>query len=310
MITGIEILKFGVEDRAASNKFLADFGLKQSQSDIEGTDLYQTQNGSKIYLFDCDDQRLPKAIEAGSTLREVTWGLDDADQDLANLASALNDVDGYQATEDMVQCLDPNGMTIRFQKSFTQDLPDLKTEGINQYGNVQRVNAASPVYDKGQPVAIGHVVFFTPDLAKTEQFYIEKLGFFLSDAYRNRGAFLRCRGKGFHHDLFLLSVPNKPAGLNHVAFVVRDIHEVIGGGLHMNRSDWSTFIGPGRHPISSAYFWYVNSPLGGAFEYYTNDDYLTEEWQPRIEEHRLELFTEWAIEGGLDDHTRRQVKPV
>ncbi|MFI8026676.1 glyoxalase, partial [Acinetobacter baumannii] len=53
-----------------------------------------------------------------------------------------------------------------------------------------------------------------------------------------------------------------------------------------------------------------NSPLGGAFEYYTNDDYLTEEWQPRVEEHRLELFTEWAIEGGLDDKTRRQVKPV
>ena len=204
MITGIEILKFGVEDRAASNKFLADFGLKQSQSDIEGTDLYQTQNGSKIYLFDCDDHRLPKAIESGSTLREVTWGLDDAAQDLANLAFRLNDVEGYQATADMVQCLDPNGMTIRFQKSFTQDLPALKTEGINQYGNVQRVNAASPVYDKGQPVAIGHVVFFTPDLAKTEQFYIEKLGFFLSDAYRNRGAFLRCRGKGFHHDLFLL----------------------------------------------------------------------------------------------------------
>ena len=34
------------------------------------------------------------------------------------------------------------------------------------------------------------------------------------------------------------------------------------------------------------------------------------EWQPRVEEHRLELFTEWAIEGGLDDHTRRQVKPA
>lgn len=153
-------------------------------------------------------------------------------------------------------------------------------------------------------------MFFTPDLATTENFYIEKVGFHLSDAYKNRGAFLRCRGEGYHHDLFLLSVPNKPAGLNHVAFVVRDIHEVIGGGLHMNRSEWSTFIGPGRHPISSAYFWYVNSPLGGAFEYYTNDDYLTEEWQPRVEEHRLELFTEWAIEGGLDDKTRRQVKPV
>lgn len=151
MITGIEILKFGVEDRAASNKFLADFGLTQRSSDIEGTDLYQTQNGSKIYLFDCDDTRLPQAIESGSTLREVTWGLDDAEQDLADLADRLADVDGYQATTDLVQCIDPNGMTIRFQQSFTHELPVLRTEGINQYGSVNRINAASPVYEKGQP---------------------------------------------------------------------------------------------------------------------------------------------------------------
>lgn len=66
----------------------------------------------------------------------------------------------------------------------------------------------------------------------------------------------------------------------------------------MNRADWSTFIGPGRHPISSAYFWYVNSPRG-AFEYYTNDDFLTENWQPRELEHSLVSFTEWAVEGEL-----------
>ncbi len=88
MITGIEILKFGVEDRAASNKFLADFGLSKSTSDIEGADLYQTQNGSKIYLFNCDDDRLPAAIEQGSTLREVTWGVDSL-QDLEDLAARL-----------------------------------------------------------------------------------------------------------------------------------------------------------------------------------------------------------------------------
>lgn len=309
MITGIEVLKFGVEDKAEAIRFLSDFGLVQQPSDISETELFQTQNGSKIYLFDLQDSRLPVAIEDGSTLREVTWGVD-SDQDLQQFAQNLKDIEGFEQGTEHVQCRDPNGMTIVFKRSITKDLPEQKTEGINQYGNIQRVNAASPVYEKGEPIAIGHVVFFTPDLATTESFYKEKLGFHLSDAYRNRGAFLRCRGEGFHHDLFLLSVPNKPAGLNHVAFVVRDIHEVIGGGLNMNRSDWSTFIGPGRHPISSAYFWYVNSPLGGAFEYYTNDDYLTEEWQPRVEEHSLELFTEWAIEGGLDHDTRRQIKPV
>ncbi|MHA3890573.1 VOC family protein [Acinetobacter sp. GXMZU3951] len=307
MITGIEILKFGVEDKADAIKFLSDFGLSQTHSDIENTELFHTQNGSKIYVFDMGDDRLPPAIEAGSTLREVTWGVEN-DADLQQLAQNLKDVDGFVQADNHIQCRDPNGMTIVFQRSITQELPDKKTEGINQYGNIQRINAASPVYDKGEPVAIGHVVFFTPDLETTEAFYKEKLGFHLSDAYRKRGAFLRCRGEGFHHDLFLLSIPNKPAGLNHVAFVVRDIHEVIGGGLNMNRSHWSTFIGPGRHPISSAYFWYVNSPLGGAFEYYTNDDYLTEDWTPRVEEHSLELFTEWAIEGGLDHETRRQHK--
>jgi len=309
MITGIEVLKFGVEDRQEANTFLADFGLKAVDSDIDGTDLYQTQNGSKIYLFDIADARLPEAIEAGSTLREVTWGVGNQ-KDFEKLKADLANEPGFVSSASHVQCRDPNGMTIVFEKSITHELPAAKTEGINQFGNVQRVNAASPVYEKAEPVAIGHVVFFTPDLPKAQAFYIEKVGFHLSDAYRQRGAFLRCRGEGFHHDLFLLSLPNKPAGLNHVAFVVRDIHEVIGGGLSMNRQDWSTFIGPGRHPISSAYFWYVNSPLGGAFEYYTNDDYLTEEWKPREEEHSLALFTEWAIEGGLDHETRRQVKPA
>lgn len=309
MITGIEVLKFGVEDRQEANTFLADFGLKSVNSDIEGTDLYQTQNGSKVYLFDIADTRLPEAIEAGSTLREVIWGVEN-EQDFEKLKTNLANEPCFESSALHVKCCDPNGVTIVFKKSIIHELPVAKTEGINQFGNVQRINAASPVYEKAEPVDIGHVVFFTPDLPKTQAFYIEKVGFHLSDAYRQRGAFLRCRGEGFHHDLFLLSIPNKPAGLNHVAFVVRDIHEVIGGGLSMNRQDWSTFIGPGRHPISSAYFWYVNSPLGGAFEYYTNDDYLTEEWQPREEEHSLELFTEWAIEGGLDHKTRRQVKPA
>ena len=309
MITGIEVLKFGVEDRQEANTFLADFGLKSVNSDIEGADLYQTQNGSKVYLFDIVDTRLPEAIEAGSTLREVTWGVEN-EQDFEKLKTNLANEPCFESSALHVKCCDPNGVTIVFKKSIIHELPVAKTEGINQFGNVQRINAASPVYEKAEPVDIGHVVFFTPDLPKTQAFYIEKVGFHLSDAYRQRGAFLRCRGEGFHHDLFLLSIPNKPAGLNHVAFVVRDIHEVIGGGLSMNRQDWSTFIGPGRHPISSAYFWYVNSPLGGAFEYYTNDDYLTEEWQPREEEHSLELFTEWAIEGGLDHKTRRQVKPA
>lgn len=153
MITGIEVLKFGVEDKAEAIKFLSDFGLVQQPSDISEAELFQTQNGSKIYLFDLHDSRLPVAIEDGSTLREVTWGVD-SDQDLQQFAQNLKDIEGFEQGTEYVQCRDPNGMTIVFKRSITKDLPEQKTEGINQYGNIQRVNAASPVYEKGEPIAI------------------------------------------------------------------------------------------------------------------------------------------------------------
>ena len=85
-----------------------------------------------------------------------------------------------------------------------------------------------------------------------------------------------------------------------------DIHEVFGGGLHFSRCGWETQLGPGRHPISSAYFWYFKNPAGGLIEYYADEDQLTADWQPREFEPGPTVFAEWAVDGGLDGHTRRQ----
>ena len=138
-----------------------------------------------------------------------------------------------------------------------------------------------------------------------EAFYAE-LGFVTSDRYPGRGVFMRCAAQAGHHDLFLLSLPGKGPGLNHVAFTVRDIHEVFGGGLHMSRCGWKTQLGPGRHPISSAYFWYFENPCGGLIEYNADEDHLTPLWQERSFEPGPTMFAEWAIDGGLDGNTRRQ----
>ncbi|MGP5649310.1 VOC family protein [Psychrobacter celer] len=307
MINGIKTLKFGVEDRGKCQNFATDFGLEEVSSDIEGTTKFSMDNGSAIYVYDKDDTRLPPAFEDGSTLREVTWAVDDQES-FDKLKDRLQGVDGYKAETDILYCRDPNGLTLSFKISVMQTSLDKASAGINQYGSINRINEASPVYEKASPLGVGHVVLFSPNLVVAQTFYEDKLGFYLSDAYNNRGAFLRCSAEGWHHNLFLLKLPHKDApGLNHVAFIVRDIHEVIGGGLHMNRKKWDSFIGPGRHPVSSAYFWYVHSPFGGAFEYYTNDDYLTPEWQARHYDYSLDLFTEWAVEGGIDDTTRRQI---
>ena len=139
-----------------------------------------------------------------------------------------------------------------------------------------------------------------------ERFYVQRLGFLVSDRYPDRGLFLRWAPEGGHHDLFVLQTPASKPGVNHVAFAVRDLYEVFGGGLHISRCGWTTEIGPGRHPISSAFFWYVKCPAGGLAEYYADEDYVTPAWQPRELTPSPENFAEWAITGGIDGTTRRQ----
>jgi hypothetical protein len=76
----------------------------------------------------------------------------------------------------------------------------------------------------------------------------------------------------------------------------------------MSRAGWKTQLGPGRHPISSAYFWYFECPVGALVEYNADEDHLTADWQPREFSPGPTVFAEWAIDGGLDGHTRRQPK--
>lgn len=300
-VCGIEKLEFGVEDLALCSKFMTDFGLSPSGDQRHH---FHTLSGAEVALYPFDCQELPEAFEAGSTLRRVTWGVRDSAA-LASIADKLRGSSGFQQINDVIYCCDPNGMSLRIEVSRQHEV-SLPVLPVNQWGDMRRIDQPSPVYSHATPINIGHVVFFVNDLAQTERFYCDVLGFHVSDRYINRAVFLRAQRRGGHHSLFLLQLPTGRRGLNHVAFNVRDIHEVIGGGLAMNKQQWSTFIGPGRHPVSSAYFWYVNSPTGGAFEYYTNDDWLTERWQPRELEHSLVSFTEWAVEGGIDYTTRRQ----
>jgi len=287
-IEGIDRITYGVEDIAACRKFFLDWGLKLVREDANRLD-FESLNGCELLVRKADDPSLPPAVEPGSTLREVIWGVT-SETDLAALGS--------------VPKVDPNGIGLGFR--VTRKRP-VAVEGTpaNVWGHTARIDTPSPVYDHAEPVEVGHVVFFTDVLEETTTFY-ETLGFVLSDRYPGRGHFLRCSARGGHHDLFLLQTPEAKRGLNHVAFTVRDLHEVIGGGLAMARHGWETQIGPGRHPISSALFWYFKSPAGALVEYYADEDVLTENWQPRDFTPSPAMFAEWAVTGGIDATTRRQ----
>jgi catechol 2,3-dioxygenase-like lactoylglutathione lyase family enzyme len=286
-IVGINAITYGANTAAECERFFADWGLMASRPKGEGLSReWRTMNGARVIVCPENAAHLPAPMEAGATLRGVEWAV-----------SAASPLIGKTV-------VDPNGLQSTFALDARTPI-SVKGSPSNPWGAEARVDAPSPVYERATPIEIGHVVLFVENIHESEAFYVN-LGFVVSDRYPGRGVFLRGTLRGGHHDLFLLQVPGKAKGLNHIAFTVRDIHEVFGGGLHMSRCGWKTQLGPGRHPISSAYFWYFECPAGGLIEYNADEDHLTENWKPREFQPGPTMFAEWAIDGGIDGHTRRQ----
>lgn len=318
-IEGIDSITYSTDGTQKNwddtRRFFSDWGLKPLVDDAQ-MQVWETLNGAQVIVREPNDASLPPPMEPSPTLREVVWGVRDSVslEKVAKLALcprpdyivcyAKNSNKKNLLNSDRVEMIDPHGLRLVFQLSAKRET-GIQGSPTNPYGNTQRVDAPSPVYERATPVDIGHVVLFSDRVLEAEAFY-QKLGFVTSDRYPGCGVFMRCSAIGGHHDLFLLQLPNKAAGLNHVAFTVRDIHEVFGGGLHMSRCGWKTQLGPGRHPISSAYFWYFVNPCGGLIEYNADEDKLTDKWQARDFEPGPTVFAEWAIDGGLDGNTRRQ----
>ena len=303
-LKGIDAVVFGVGDMAEAKRFCEDWGLTEVSVAPDRL-VYKTRDGAEVIVRSKDAADLPPAIEPGNTVREVIWGAANQ-QELDKTLARVRGLDSFRTGADgFSRVTDPNGLSLAFRVSKRTPVTIEPTQP-NGPGAHHRVDKRSPIHERAYPVEIGHVVVFAADFAAMRAFYTETLDFVISDEYPNHGVFTRCQPVGGHHNLFILNRPGKP-GINHVAFTVSDIHEVIGGGIAMSKKGWKTEIGPGRHPISSAYFWYFENPLAAPLEYYADEDYCTEAWKPSTFERKPELFAEWAIAGGIDGKTRRQV---
>jgi catechol 2,3-dioxygenase-like lactoylglutathione lyase family enzyme len=297
-VTNLDSVVFGTTDLAASRRFWTDFGLVESTA-ADGATVFSAQNGSTVVLRNAADPSLPEPIEPGATQREAVFGVR-SPADLDAIAAELErdrpvrvDADGT------VHAADPLGFGIGFRVARRTPVtaPALK---FNTPGRPDRLNTRGEFFGSASPLEMTHTVFMIDEPDKVVPFYIERLGFIASDSYPGRGYFLRGSASNHHHNLFLLNV-GKKRGFHHLAFELSSIHELFGGGLNMTRRGWRTALGPGRHPISSCYFWYFHSPCGGAAEYDFDSDVVDDRWVPGEHVQSPEVFAEWCLAEGMAD---------
>jgi len=300
-ITGIDAAVFGVADLRAATRFLDDWGLSRLRSGRWGAD-FACVDRSEVLVRPIDSRELPKAVEPGSTLRELVWSVASKRALDAIGANLARDRSVSEDSEGALHSADDLGLRLAFRVTRRKVLK-ARPGAFNAPGCVQRLDRPAPFYGRALPQEISHVVLGVPDIRAVERFYCGRLGFRVSDRYVGRAVFLRASPAGNHHHLFVLNSGDRKLRFDHIAFKVRDVHEVIGGGQALAARGWTTHAGPGRHYPSSACFWYFKSPLGGAAEYAADEDMVTAKWRPRRFVMAPENFSEWRFNapsgGGL-----------
>lgn len=302
-IVGPDELIFGVDNLDACKGFLTDYGLKE-----EAGGRFSALDGTAMTLREKDDASLPPPLPTATMLRQTIWGVED-EATLDEIEVELSkDRDVMRDGKGRLTCKDDMNFEIGFQVTIRKKL-DLPAELINSPG-AKPGRAANQIGANEEadalPRTLSHVVYFVPDMDKMTGFYIDRLGFVVTDKFANTGPFLRPQANDDHHVLFMIQTPEYMQGLEHVAFHMQGPTELMLAGSRMVKKGYESFWGPGRHKFGSNWFWYFNSPLGTHVEYDADMDKHDGEWIHREapmskENSQMFLFEnveKWAPGGG------------
>ena len=233
---GIDSVIYGVKDMAKGRIYFTDWGLKKT-SDTAQRVVFETEQGTKVILRPADAPDLPKAAERGSTVREVVWGVKSA-KDIAGIERELaRDRDVSIDKDGVLHSFDHDGFGIAF-KVWRHRKPSQRRAMVNCPAVRERIGTHGTLYPRARPVRLGHVVFQSPDFEASGRFYTERLGFRISDWQKGEAIYLRCATESDHHNLFYMSRNTKRPKFHHLAFEVRDVHEVLGGGCYFKSRGW------------------------------------------------------------------------
>lgn len=245
-VTEIRYVGYGVEDFDTERKFYAeDWGLAEVASE-EGLAWFKTHGH--------DEHHVVRLHKSDTNCIEV----------IALAADSRADVDDLHGKVAAAGCtivhapkaLDAPGGGYGFRFFSPDGLP------FEISADVARGQSRPMERWEGMPLKISHIVLHSPDHHAAVKFFTEVLGFRVSDWLGDFMCFLRCNSA--HHRLAIL--PGPPC-LNHVAYDMLGIDEMMRGIGRLRKRGTDIRWGPGRHTAGNNTFSYFCTPNGFAVEY-------------------------------------------
>jgi len=227
---------------------------------------------------------------------EVSIGADDQD-DLDRIASQLGAMNVSVHLDDAsLKARDPGtGVDVRIAlapKLVQQPAPSVPYNGPGRADRIGR-SPRLPNDDRphrARPRKLGHVVIGSTDIDASNRFFVDGIGFKISDTVKGHAHFMRCTTD--HHNLLIQKAPVQ--FLHHTSWQVEDIDEIGLGAHALLSKDPSRHVwGLGRHHVGSNFFWYFRDPAGNFSEYYSDLDVIVDDqlWKPQVWEGMHSLYS-------------------
>jgi catechol 2,3-dioxygenase-like lactoylglutathione lyase family enzyme len=213
-------ITIGVPDVEKTSDFYRDFGLEEREPGAFST----ADGGEQLRLVHSPLRRLI----------ELAVGADNPD-DVDRVASQISRLDvDVERTEDGMAATDP-GTGVRVRVDVAPRLrqepePETPYNGpgrIDRLGRAPKIQTEEP---KARPRKLGHVVIGTTALEASQKFFMEGIGFKLSDQVGQAAFFLRCSED--HHNLLLQSAPVQ--FLHHTSWQVEDVDAIGLGAQYLS----------------------------------------------------------------------------
>jgi catechol 2,3-dioxygenase len=250
-VTGVRSIELGVRDLQQSAEFYTKvWALEEVAS--EGDTMHFRATGGEHHVLTIRERPKPALL-----------GVHFSAPDRAAVDALCAKAQGYGIeVAGEPAALDPvagGGYGFRFRT------PD----GLPMSISSESVQHPNVVLDRSRPTKISHVVLNSARTEDQVPFFIDVLGFKLSDS-THMMEFLRCCAD--HHSIAIFR--NNGPSLNHVAYELPNVDGLMRGTGRLKQSGYDIEWGIGRHGPGSNVFSYFIEPNGFVAEYTTELDQL------------------------------------